>query len=797
MYFVFYFCAGIFLLGFLLLKFLEIVFDRRGYLNKANRVYASLLFLVVIATFINIIISVYSYRNTINMAGNVGDRGIRGDRGKKGNKGICNDKCGQKVCYIDVMDHANDVFKREVNTFMKENSINTKLKRKEFVIKNGFLLDKINSICKSDQYQTIMLGKHPKKPSEKKLIEYLKGIIEEWIVFLVSNKLNVGCLTGEKYLETEPDSLEYKCEIDPSIKNNTNLIEDRHRGVRFLLDAQYTPDILNFKNALGQTVNPIDEFKKYDIWNWGNGLKINPLEIKIETKNLEKPAPDEARLQIRKSNNYDWVFDTSTQKDKWDDTKCEFNQMGIDKTNPQNLSRCVFINKETFLKDYVNTWKTDVYNKGPEISIYNADSYMDNENNQKFYPVGSVWRGTENKKKPKGSIRTPASKNSCGAGHGEDGNAIAKDFGPEKETILVSGDVKKPEKFEFIWDNKTGCKDCQTETVKLYRPVAPEGYVCLGDYAKSGDIDDSDLDKIRCVPKECVREKKLGNKFYDNKNVSYDKYMNYSSYASRTPADSDRQLSASLWASGMDNIGVAEEQENNYGLEYNDDNGYNLFRTGRGLRRPKMKTYVIKEECLLPAEGKEPIHPEFNASEYLNNNDPNNRYNAKEYFGNKPPFAILTNKDTGLSSSESLVNFEKKPIRIYLEDDLTPRSNGSNAPSDTYFIKTYNPKKNDFSRYIIANVMGEIEFSDSVSKKNKFHRWEIKTINQPGEKYTFMVNIISHGLRLETQKEMSLRQYYDTMAKSNFKLVELTSPNWIYNSMLQLEAPRYNRRNPR
>ena len=29
------------------------------------------------------------------------------------------------------------------------------------------VLDKINSICKSDQYQTIMLGKHPKKPSEK------------------------------------------------------------------------------------------------------------------------------------------------------------------------------------------------------------------------------------------------------------------------------------------------------------------------------------------------------------------------------------------------------------------------------------------------------------------------------------------------------------------------------------------------------------------------------------------------------------------------------------------------------
>ena len=69
-----------------------------------------------------------------------------------------------------------------------------------------------------------------------------------------------------------------------------------------------------------------------------------------------------ARLYIKNSNNYKSVFNSVVPKDKWDDTNCKFNQMGIDKTNPQNLSKCVFVNSN-YLKDYVNTWKTDVYNK--------------------------------------------------------------------------------------------------------------------------------------------------------------------------------------------------------------------------------------------------------------------------------------------------------------------------------------------------------------------------------------------------------------------------------------------------
>ena len=802
MYFVYYFIAGIVIFTFLLIKFLEIIFDKRGYKNTGNRLYAVLLFMVMVATFINILIAVTSYRSTINMAGNPGDKGIRGKRGAKGNKGQCKETCGQQVCYVDIIDHANDVFKREVTKLLSDDASNpyrelvTKKKPDEFKINNGFFLDKINSMCKSDQYQSIMLGKHPNKPTEKKLIEYLKGIVEEWVVYLV-NPENNGCLLGREYNSNNTP----KCNSDAL---SDDKIENSNRGVRFLLESQYTIDTLNFTDRnTGKTLNPIDELKKYDVWNWGEELKITPLKINKDIQDVKKPEPDQARLQIKKSNNYKWVFGTETKKDLWDDTNCDYNQMGADRTNPQNLTKCVFINKQNYLKDYVNTWKTDVYRKDQVMSLYNTESYKDPENKQVFYPVGSVWRGTETKTKPFGSARSPPSKNSCGFGHGSDAQKTANNEGPEKETLLVSGDVKSPTKMNLIWDSEKGCKDCQVNHVKVYRPEAPKGYVCLGDYVKNGDspVTSTDLQNIKCVPKECVREKKIGNKFYDNKNVSYDKYDSYKKYIARTPNDSDNQLSASFWAAGVDNIGAAEEQKNLYGLEINSDDGYNLFRMGRGFRKPNEKTYVIKEECLLPGGGSAPKHPFFDVEDYLKNNDTDTRYDASEYFSKKPPFAVLTNIETFTEENQSHLNFENKRFRIYLMDDLNKRKD---SKSDTYFLRTFNPKKNDFSNYIVTDVTKKIKLTTIPDKNNKYHRWTVRTDTIPSsgncindensEEFNYDVFLESYGLTKDGVPERALSQYYDTFGKSKFIFVDKTSSsvkNWKYSQMLKLPFPKF------
>ena len=78
MYFVFYFIAGIILFFFFLFNFIGIIYDKRGYSSFTNKVYALLLFLVMIATLLNISIAIMSYRKTINMTGLPGDKGIDG-----------------------------------------------------------------------------------------------------------------------------------------------------------------------------------------------------------------------------------------------------------------------------------------------------------------------------------------------------------------------------------------------------------------------------------------------------------------------------------------------------------------------------------------------------------------------------------------------------------------------------------------------------------------------------------------------------------------------------------------------
>ena len=85
-------------------------------------------------------------------------------------------------------------------------------------------------------------------------------------------------------------------------------------------------------------------------------------------------------------------------------------------------------------------------------------------------------------------------------------------------------------------------------------------------------------------------------------------------------------------------------------------------------RKPNEKTYVIKEECLMPGGGDAPKHPFFDVEDFLKNNDSNNRYNAAEYFSKKPPFAILTNNDNfDLDNNKSPLNFEKKIETMFSE----------------------------------------------------------------------------------------------------------------------------------
>ena len=106
--FIIYLIFGILLIGFILTQFIQVFFekDTPGYQRYIN----GIIFLIVIITSINLIITIVAYVKTRNMIGQAGDPGIRGPQGKIGRPGQCSNVCGQKTCYIDVVDYANKIF---------------------------------------------------------------------------------------------------------------------------------------------------------------------------------------------------------------------------------------------------------------------------------------------------------------------------------------------------------------------------------------------------------------------------------------------------------------------------------------------------------------------------------------------------------------------------------------------------------------------------------------------------------------------------------------------------------------
>ena len=72
------------------------------------------LYAIIVLIIGNFIFSVITYYQTKTKIGNVGDKGIRGQRGKSGDKGKCEEKCGLKVCIIDLTNTANITFYLEL-----------------------------------------------------------------------------------------------------------------------------------------------------------------------------------------------------------------------------------------------------------------------------------------------------------------------------------------------------------------------------------------------------------------------------------------------------------------------------------------------------------------------------------------------------------------------------------------------------------------------------------------------------------------------------------------------------------
>lgn len=245
--------------------------------------------------------------------------------------------------------------------------------------------------------------------------------------------------------------------------------------------------------------NPFNEIRKYDIFYWGDTRKFRPLKNKICKTGLDSNSSSQTALPLStlRSNDYEEVYD----------------DLGSEGSNPMKVFR-------------------------PKKYEYSGKIY---------YPLGDiiVTGISEKRRKKIGKKKDQFTR----VGDLEFVSSVAN--GPDKETILVSGDVVDPVDYKLMWRDQKYTNAYMDEikrgvnavgsgymgtssgygSGRIWKPVPPEGYVCLGDivtnYYPPNHSDQVEFLKynkevnVKCIPIECAEEFKKSYVLDQRKKVWY------------------------------------------------------------------------------------------------------------------------------------------------------------------------------------------------------------------------------------------------------------------------------------
>ena len=739
-------------------------------------------FLSLLAVVIAIGVSINSYYKNYYKVGTPGDKGMKGRAGNSGKEGSCGFKCGQKVCYSQVKDHMEKLFQDITKDPSKK-------------IKNLYFLNKINKMCHSNSYQHIMRKEHinketkeSNKPNEKKLIEFMKEITEEWIKELLKDEYN------------DEDS-------------------KKHKGHMFLTSKNMK------ENIWSNDKSPFNEIKKYDIWQWTNNDVVTKQIVKKQCSfNQELPQADDPPLKIVKTNNYEYKYDSEPSKDKYGPEDCPYDQIGMDYSNPNNREYCIYVkeyannylsklqnekknlvnqlnsNISSIEKNMINA-KIKMVNKKmrlntnignndkvsyrpikvrkkvntPEgLSLYHPVSLTDN-NGVEYYPLGSVWRGRTDKKQPKTGDRAPS------------GSRLSKDgevsLGPIKETVLISGDIKSPVNYSRVWSSKDTDRSLKqdefqppSKNATIWRPIPPKGYTCIGDVVKEGS-DKPDDNYVKCVPSRCVEEisiaKPHGDKIWDTSQMNT-VYYNQDSSVEKTLKTNP----LTLWSTG--NYNAVEERNNrpNSTTLFEDDGGHNLFKSHPSTTlKPSHKAYRINPNCLYNPKP-ESLYKKYNDSGMglTGGTKRAEKYSVFLEYG-KPPIGIVRN-------TMSINSPSGNPKAYYIKD-----SKGGLCNGNSYFLKAYNKEKNEFTDSIVMKNENEIKKTDISFRNDPMHVWKIVPVKDiqgkpiKNEKTGELLVNLESLIKTEDGNKRYFKQEYDNNGISYESAVKDKS-EWYFKSIV-------------
>jgi hypothetical protein len=190
--------------------------------------------------------------------------------------------------------------------------------------------------------------------------------------------------------------------------------------------------------------NPFDELKKYDVFYWGMGKQYRPEVSEKCYSSRDGNTPD---------NGDNFVLRTSTTN--------YYELLGTDEGSGAYYS--------------VSFWRAKQF------------TYQGNV----FYPVGDVAIG------PKRDQDSIASNKTVGQFQISELTSC-----PERQTIIVSGDVKGPVDYILIWSNYNNNNNNNNNVFWVWRPIPPAEFMALGDVVTfdSGKPESGDNAPIRCVP---------------------------------------------------------------------------------------------------------------------------------------------------------------------------------------------------------------------------------------------------------------------------------------------------------
>ena len=301
-------------------------------------------------------------------------------------------------------------------------------------------------------------------------------------------------------------------------------------------------------------------------------------------------------------------------------------------------------------------------------------------NGKNYYPVGTVWRGSNNIYK-----------------------SIKKDsYGPKKETILISDvGTEPPVDFKLIWstvDNE--CENCipPENSFSIWRPIPPKGFVSLGDLVMPGD-NKPDNDSIRCIPEKCVQELPVQDNssvwnekgFQKKEKPGINSKTNIKSYTKKV----------SIWPLG---ITEKEEEISNISFKKIDPlriGGYNLFRANNAHIKPGRengKGWEIKPSCYNIVKTDDPDIPSNDLGiGWLGGKKRENRYSV---------FTELNYTLTGFIINNDIKNSQNKG-GCYID----------HVRDQLYSVKYYNKNSKKFDKELIieGNNLWKIM---NVSKKD-------------------------------------------------------------------------------